>query len=69
MPTKRLCSIGPALGLVIDKVLLKRVGWDVGTEIELQADASQKIIVLSRARTPGPAATARREVPETVSAD
>jgi hypothetical protein len=38
------------LGLVIDKFLLRRVGWDIGTEIELQADAGQKIIVLS-ART------------------
>jgi hypothetical protein len=50
MPTKRLRSIGPALGLVVDKVLLRKVGWTVATEIELEVDAERQVIVLSKAQ-------------------
>lgn len=36
--TKRLSPVGNSAGLTFDKPILKQVGWELGTEIELRVE-------------------------------
>lgn len=49
--TKRLRDVGTSLGIVIDKTLLRRLRWDVGTELVIEADVDQRVLVVSRVQT------------------
>lgn len=42
--TKRLSPVGNSLGLTFDKPILKLVGWDAGTEVEIEVRGEQLIL-------------------------
>jgi antitoxin component of MazEF toxin-antitoxin module len=61
--TKRLSAVGNSAGLTFDKPILKQVGWELGTEIELRVEG--ETIILSRHRFADPEeikASARRMI-------
>lgn len=42
--TKRLSPVGNSLGLTFDKPILRLVGWDAGTEVEIEVRGDQIIL-------------------------
>lgn len=50
--TKRLSRIGNSAGLTFDQPILKQVGWEIGTEVEIKVEGEQ--LVLKQYRYPAP---------------
>jgi antitoxin component of MazEF toxin-antitoxin module len=42
--TKRLTRVGNSAGLTFDQPILKQVGWEIGTEVEIKVDGEQVIL-------------------------
>lgn len=42
--TKRLSRVGNSAGLTFDRPILRQVGWEVGTEVEIKVDGEQIIL-------------------------
>ncbi len=42
--TKRLSRVGNSAGLTFDQPILKQVGWEIGTEVEIKVDGEQLIL-------------------------
>jgi antitoxin component of MazEF toxin-antitoxin module len=45
---KRVTRVGNSAGLTFDQPVLRQVGWEVGTEVEIRVEGDQ--IILSRHR-------------------
>jgi antitoxin component of MazEF toxin-antitoxin module len=61
--TKRLSRVGNSAGLTFDQPILKQVGWEIGTEVEIKVDGEQLILKPHRFPDPGEVdASARRMV-------
>ena len=41
---KRVSKIGNSAGLTIDLAVMKQMGWEIGTEVELTVDGEQLIL-------------------------
>jgi antitoxin component of MazEF toxin-antitoxin module len=60
---KRVSRIGNSAGLTFDQPVLKQVGWELGTEVELRVEG--ETIILTRYRYAEPnevAASAKRMI-------
>lgn len=42
--TKRLSRVGNSAGLTFDQPILKQVGWEIGTEVEIKVEGEQLIL-------------------------
>jgi antitoxin component of MazEF toxin-antitoxin module len=42
--TKRLSRVGNSAGLTFDQPILKQVGWEIGTTVEIKVDGEQLIL-------------------------
>ncbi len=42
--TKRLSRVGNSAGLTFDQPILKQVGWEIGTEVEIKVEADQLVL-------------------------
>lgn len=49
--TKRLSAVGNSVSLTFDKAILKQVGWELGTEIEIRVEG--ETILLKRSSDAG----------------
>ncbi len=50
--TKRLSRVGNSAGLTFDQPILKQVGWDIGTEVEIRVDGEQLVLTRHRHASP-----------------
>jgi antitoxin component of MazEF toxin-antitoxin module len=51
--TKRLSRVGNSAGLTFDQPILRMVGWEIGTEVEIKVDGEQLILTPQRYARPG----------------
>jgi antitoxin component of MazEF toxin-antitoxin module len=51
--TKRLSRVGNSAGLTFDRPILKQVGWEVGTEVEIKVEGEQLVLKPHRVAKPG----------------
>jgi antitoxin component of MazEF toxin-antitoxin module len=51
--TKRLSRVGNSAGLTFDQPILKQVGWEIGTEVEINVVGEQLILKQHRYAEPG----------------
>jgi antitoxin component of MazEF toxin-antitoxin module len=51
--TKRLSRVGNSAGLTFDQPILKLVGWEIGTEVDIRVDGEQLILTPNRYARPG----------------
>ncbi len=59
--TKRLSRVGNSAGLTFDQPILKQVGWEIGTEVEIKVEADQLVLRAHRqASADDVSASARR---------
>lgn len=42
--TKRLSRVGNSAGLTFDQPILKQVGWEIGTEVEIKVEGDQLVL-------------------------
>jgi antitoxin component of MazEF toxin-antitoxin module len=42
--TKRLSRVGNSAGLTFDRPILRQMGWEVGTEVEIKVEGEQIIL-------------------------
>ena len=50
--TKRLSRVGNSAGLTFDQPILKQVGWEIGTEVEIKVKGEQLILTPRRFASP-----------------
>ena len=50
--TKRLSRVGNSAGLTFDRAILKQVGWEVGTEVEIKVEGEHLILTPHRFAKP-----------------
>lgn len=50
--TKRITPVGNSAGFIFDKPVLKQVGWEVGTEVEVKVQGESLILTKYRRITP-----------------
>lgn len=48
---KKVTKHGNSAGVIFDQPILKHMGWDVGTEVEIQLSGSR--LILTRHEVPG----------------
>lgn len=61
--TKRISPIGNSAGLTFDRPILRQVGWEMGTEVELRVEGETIILTKHRNATPDEvSASARRMI-------
>ena len=61
--TKRLSRVGNSAGLTFDQPILKQVGWEIGTEVEIKVEGEQLVLKRHRhASTEDVSASARRMI-------
>ena len=61
--TKRLSRVGNSAGLTFDQPILKQVGWEIGTEVEIKVVGEQLILKQHRFAEPKDvAASAKRMI-------
>lgn len=49
--TKRISPIGNSAGLTFDRPILRQVGWEMGTEVELRVEGETIILTKHRNAT------------------
>jgi antitoxin component of MazEF toxin-antitoxin module len=51
---KAITKHGNSAGIILDQALLKVVGWDIGTEVELQVKGRSIVLTRHKGATPVP---------------
>jgi antitoxin component of MazEF toxin-antitoxin module len=58
--TKRLGPVGNSMGLTFDKPILRQVGWEEGTSVDLRVEGQSIILTRHRHERPARGAMKRR---------
>lgn len=60
--TKRISRVGNSAGLTFDQPILKQVGWEIGTEVEIKVNGNEITLTPHRYATDEEAQKAGEEV-------
>lgn len=60
--TKRISPIGNSAGLTFDRPILRQVGWEMGTEVELRVEGETIILTKHRNATEIEVATSAKRM-------
>lgn len=59
---KQVSKVGNSKGVILDRPILKMVGWDEGTEVEVQVQDDAVVLRKHRTATAGEFEAAKRHV-------
>jgi antitoxin component of MazEF toxin-antitoxin module len=60
--TKRISPVGNSAGLTIDRPILRQVGWEMGTEVEVRVEGEAIILTKHRNATTAELATSAKRM-------
>lgn len=62
---KQITRIGNSAGLILDRPILRQMGWDTSTELEIQTDGDRVILTRHRHATDDEVRDSARRMVET----